>query len=66
MRRWEYRLIDEESVAAPGGLEEWDRESLENYLNHLGAEGWELVQVSTKAMAGWDVFKALLKRERGA
>ncbi len=66
MRRWEYKLIDEETVPAPGGLEEWDRESLENYLNHLGAEGWELVHIHTYESAAWDGFQALLKRERGA
>ena len=65
MRRWEYKLIDEESVPAPGGHEAWNRELLENYLNHLGAEGWVLVHIYTYEMDGWDAFKVVLKRDRG-
>ena len=46
MIRWEYRTLDLEGLS--GGLPlgaRHDPESLEQALNLLGAEGWELVQV---------------------
>lgn len=44
MKKFEYKVID------PGDVE------AENRLNHLGAEGWEL-------MCKWGHFNVILKRE---
>ena len=46
MRRWEYKLISANDVAGDGGgLRGKARETVEAYLNNLGAEGWEVINV---------------------
>ena len=45
MRRWEYKLISANDVAGEGGFKGKSREVVESYLNNLGQEGWEVINV---------------------
>ena len=45
MRRWEYKLISANDVAGEGGFKGKTREVVESYLNSLGKEGWEVINV---------------------
>jgi hypothetical protein len=45
MTRWEYKLISAQDVAGEGGFKGRTRETVEAYLNRLGAEGWEVINV---------------------
>jgi len=45
MRKWEYKIVDSNDVPSAGIFKGRQREALEAYLNELGAEGWELVNI---------------------
>ena len=46
MPRWEYKLISANDVLGEGGgFRGKTRETVEAYLNSLGAEGWEVINV---------------------
>lgn len=66
MKRWEYRIVDSSDV--PGGslFKGKSRVALESYLNGLGAEGWEVVNIDTLELEGRTSFVGIAKRERGA
>jgi hypothetical protein len=39
-KKWEYRIVDAKDI--PGRMPGKDREDVENYLNELGNDGWEM------------------------
>src|SRR5688572_16779901 len=45
MPHWEYKLIAHTDVESEGMIKGRSRESLEQYLNDLGGEGWEVINV---------------------
>lgn len=65
MDRWEYRLIDSKDVERAGLLKGRSREALEEYLNTLGLEGWEVVSLDYRESEGsrWN-FNGVAKRRR--
>ncbi|MBI4483867.1 MAG: DUF4177 domain-containing protein [Acidobacteria bacterium] len=63
MRKWEYRIVDSEDVESEGLLKGRSREALEAYLNKLGAEGWELINVDALELEGRREFVGVAKRE---
>lgn len=62
VRRWEYRIIDSKDVGE-GVFKGPDRQSLEEYLNELGAEGWEIVSADFLELQHRHSFVAILRRE---
>jgi hypothetical protein len=65
MKRYEYKTM---SLKVTGAInKKFDSSEMNNDLNALGAQGWELVSVSTLTCVGDTVsFVAFLKRETGA
>lgn len=45
MKKFEYKIVDTRDVESEGQFKSRKREDVEAYLNSLGAEGWELVNV---------------------
>jgi hypothetical protein len=64
-KKWEYKVIGIESI-----IEAKDDAVLEDKLNLLGEEGWELVGILDQINSGWGVQPRvesniiLLKREK--
>ena len=66
-RRWEYKLIGSDDLAAGGllGAKAADREAIEAYLNRLGEDGWEIVGIDFhEPSESPRFFQALARRER--
>ncbi len=64
MTKWEYKLIDSMGVPSEGTFKGRSRKALESYLNDLGAQGWELVNIDFLEPTGGREFKGVAKRER--
>jgi hypothetical protein len=63
MRTWEYRIIDSHDVPGEGMLKGKSREALEAYLNQLGEDGWEVVNIDFNELEGRRSFVGIAKRE---
>ena len=64
MKKWEYKFLDSKDVPSEGILKGRNREALEAYLNDLGAQGWELVNIDSLELEGRREFVGVAKRER--
>jgi hypothetical protein len=64
MRKWEYKLVDSKDVPSDGMFKGRNRVKLEAYLNQLGEEGWELVNIDSLELEGRKEFVGVAKRER--
>lgn len=64
MRTWEYKIIDSREVPREGTFRGRSREALEEYLNQLGAEGWEVVNIDSLELESRTSFVGIAKRER--
>jgi hypothetical protein len=65
MKKWEYKIIDTKDV--PGGeiLKGKSRDAIEAYLNELGGQGWEIVNLDALELQGHHLtFLGVAKRER--
>jgi hypothetical protein len=60
--QYEYKMIDTRDVAAAGVFKGRKREDIEAYLNTLGREGWELVNVDYRELEGGTEFAGVMKR----
>lgn len=63
MKRFEYKVIDSKDVETAGLFKGRKREDVETYLNALGAEGWELVNVDFRELEGGLEFAGVMKKE---
>jgi hypothetical protein len=58
MKSWEYKLFDSNDAGGSGG-----REQVEQHLNSLGAEGWEILHYNLlESQVSWRCF-GVAKRE---
>ncbi|HUT77290.1 MAG TPA: hypothetical protein VM285_06375 [Polyangia bacterium] len=64
MKTWEYRVIDSNDVAREGLFTGRSREAIEGYLNGLGAEGWEVVNVDFRELESRSSFTGVAKRAK--
>ena len=64
MRKWEYKIVDSKDVPSDGLFKGRNRAALEAYLNQLGAEGWEMVNIDSLELEGRREFVGVAKRER--
>lgn len=65
--QWEYKLLTSKDAESSGFMKSRGREEVEAYLNELGAEGWEIVDldfVSMEGSIGLTSFSGLAKRPR--
>jgi hypothetical protein len=63
MKKFEYKMIDTRDVESAGIFKGRIREDIETYLNSLGADGWELVNVDFRELEGGSEFAGIMKRE---
>ena len=67
MKSWEYKpsIV---SRTIEGGSWSWVKgkppEAVEEYLNHLGADGWEVVHLDWRELERRMSFMGIAKRER--
>lgn len=61
--KWEYRLFDSKDVKRDGLLKGKSRESIERYLNKLGDEGWEVVNITFRELESRSSFTGVAKRQ---
>jgi hypothetical protein len=65
MQKWEYKLVSYKDVKPAGIFQQATREMLEDHLNELGSQGWEIVNVDWMDAYGSEVyFLAIAKRPR--
>ncbi|WP_281558149.1 DUF4177 domain-containing protein [Thalassomonas sp. RHCl1] len=63
MKKFEYKIVDSKDVETAGLFKGRKREDVENYLNALGNEGWELVNVDFRELEGGLEFAGVMKKE---
>jgi hypothetical protein len=64
MQKWEYRVVDSKEVQTDGIFKSKNRDAVEEYLNGLGAQGWEIVNLDFRELDGRFEFTGVAKRER--
>jgi hypothetical protein len=64
MKKWEYKIVDTKDVPGGGILKGKSRDSIEDYLNKLGGQGWEIVNLDALELQGTHLtFLGVAKRE---
>ena len=63
MKTYEYRIIDSRDVETAGLFKGRKREDIESYLNSLGQQGWELVNVDFRELEGGLEFAGVMKKQ---
>ena len=62
MKKWEYKIIDSVHVAR-GIFREKKFNEIEKYLNEIGQEGWEVVNLDFNDVTGQMDFVGVARRE---
>ena len=63
MATFQYKVIDTRDVESAGLFKGRKREDVEAYLNELGKDGWELVNVDFRELEGGSEFGGIMKKE---
>lgn len=62
MKKWEYKIID--SMRLPGGIFRGKKfDEIEKYLNEIGEEGWEIINLDFNDVTGQMDFVGVARRE---
>ncbi len=62
MKKWEYKIID--SMRIPGGIFRGKKfDEIEKYLNEIGKEGWEIINLDFNDVTGQMDFVGVARRE---
>jgi len=64
MKQWEYKVIDSKDVAGGGIFKGKDRTEVHKYLNTLGEDGWEIVNLDFRILESEFEFRGVAKREK--
>jgi len=67
MDKWEYKLIDSRHIEKEGSIFKSTRplEKVEEYLNQLGNEGWEIIDLNFEGLShDTGTFVGVAKRKR--
>jgi hypothetical protein len=64
MKNWEYKFLDSKDVPSEGVFKGRNVKALETYLNDLGAQGWEIINIDSLELEGRREFVGIAKRER--
>ena len=65
MKKWEYKIIDTKDVPGGGVFKGKSRDAIETYLNELGAQGWEILNLDALELQGHHLtFLGVAKREK--
>ena len=64
MLKWEYRILDSQGLAGEGVYgDKRSKKDIEEYLNRLGKQGWEVVSLDVNENAQHINFVGVAKRE---
>jgi len=63
MTKWEYKIVDSKDVSGGGILKGKDRADVEAYLNGLGMDGWEIINLDFNELENRFEFSGVAKRE---
>lgn len=62
-KKWEYRIVDSHEVPGVDFSDKRNRQDITDYLNRLGQEGWEIINLDmTESQALFNFF-GVAKRE---
>lgn len=62
MKKWEYKIIDSTHLA--GGIFRGKKfHEIEKYLNEIGREGWEIINLDFNDITGQMDFVGVARRE---
>ena len=64
MKKWEYMIVDSKDVPGGGVFKGKDRSEVDTYLNQLGQEGWEIVNLDFLELGNRFEFTGVAKREK--
>ncbi len=63
MSKWEYRIVDSKDVPSGGFFRGKDRAEIDGYLNQLGQDGWEVVNLDFRELESRFEFVGVAKRQ---
>ena len=63
MKKFEYKVVDTRDVESAGLFKGRERADIEEYLNTLGADGWELVNADFRELEGGFEFAGIMKKD---
>jgi hypothetical protein len=63
MKKFEYKIIDSSDIEKPGFFKGRKRADIEQYLNELGSEGWEIINMDFRELEARLEFSGVAKRE---
>lgn len=63
MKKWAYKVVDSRDLEGGGVFKGKDREVVEAYLNQLGQEGWEIVDLNFRELQKGFEFSGIAKKE---
>jgi len=66
MTRWEYIIVDSKDVPGGGIFKGKDRSEVNRYLNELGDQGWEIVNLDFRELENRFEFSGVAKRAKKA
>ena len=64
MTKWEYMIVDSKDVSGGGIFRGKDRSEVDKYLNGLGQDGWEIVNLDFRELENRLAFTGVAKREK--
>ena len=64
MSTWEYMIIDSKDIAGGGIFKGKDRSEVDQYLNKLGADGWEIINLDFRELEHRFDFTGVAKRAK--
>lgn len=62
MTKWEYKIVDTKEVSKGGMFKGKDRADIEAYLNGLGKDGWEIINLDFRELENRSEFSGVAKR----
>jgi len=64
MKKWEYMIVDSKDVPGGGIFKGKDRSEVDGYLNNLGEQGWEIINLDFRELENRFEFTGAAKREK--
>lgn len=62
-KKWEYRIVDSHEVPGVNFTDKRSKQDIADYLNQLGEEGWEIINLDMTENQAFYNFFGVAKRE---
>ena len=63
MKKWQYRVLDSKEASGGGFFGGKARADIETYLNELGEQGWEIINLDFRELDNRFEFTGVAKKE---